>query len=69
MDNPMFQIRDFGNGTWSVIARIWNPQKKFYEHPQHINLSLDEAEKRCRELIKKPVSIDEIVNNWTYIGD
>lgn len=69
MENPMIQIRDFGDGTWSVMARIWNPQKKFYEHPQLINLTKDEAEKKCQELINNPPSVDVIAKTWTYIGD
>lgn len=69
MDNPIIQIRDFGDGTWSVMARVWNPQKKFFEHPQLINLTKEEAEKQCQELIKNPPSVDDIVKTWTYIGD
>lgn len=55
MDNPIIQIRDFGDGTWSVIARVWTPQKEFYEHPIYINLTKEEAQKYCQYLINKGV--------------
>ena len=69
MENPMIQIREFHDGTWSVMARIWNPQKKFYEHPNLINLTREEAEKYCQEYIENTPSVDYIVDNWEYIGD
>ena len=30
---PIVEIRKFWDGSYSVIARVWGPQKKFYEHP------------------------------------
>lgn len=36
MDNPMIQVRDFGDGTWSVMARVWNPQKLLTQKFQNI---------------------------------
>jgi len=67
--NPLIQIREFVDGTWSVVARIWNPQKKFYEHPTLINLTKKEAQKHCSILIKNPPTIYEIVKHWRFIGD
>lgn len=67
--NPLIQIREFVDGTWSVVARIWNPQKKFYEHPTLINLPKKEAQKHCSVLIKNPPTIYEIVKHWRFIGD
>lgn len=67
--NPLIQIREFVDGTWSVVARIWNPKKKFYEHPTLINLTKKEAQKHCSVLIKNPPTIYEIVKHWRFIGD
>lgn len=69
MNNPNIEIRDFRDGTFSVIARLWNPQKKFYEHPTLINLTKEEAKKHCFKIIKGEPTIEEIVSNWVYIGD
>lgn len=69
MNNPLFQIRDFGDGTWSVIVSVWNPTKKFYEHPSFINLSKEEAITECNILIIDPITIQDIEKSWTYIGD
>lgn len=69
LKNPMIHIRDFADGTYSVTARVWNPQKKFYEHPTLINLSLKDAKKACGEIIKQNPTIEEIINTWIYIGD
>ena len=44
---PIMQIREFHDGTWSVMARIYNPQKAFYEHPEYINLTKEKALKQC----------------------
>lgn len=68
VNSPIMQIRESADGTWSVIARVWNPQKKFFEHPKYINLTKGEAEKRCQELIKNPPSVDTIVKTWVFIG-
>jgi len=68
-NNPNFEIRDFRDGTFSVIARLWNPQKKFYEHPTLINLTEEEAKEHCFEIIKDNPSIEEIVYSWVYIGN
>jgi len=62
-------VREFHDGTYSVAVRIYNPQKKFYEHPTFINLSKDIAQKKCDELIKNPPTIQEVLVNWEYIGD
>lgn len=69
MDNVMIQVRDFYDGTFSVMARIWNPQKKFYEHPTLINLTKEQAQEECNKLIKNKPTLEEVVNNWVYIGD
>lgn len=68
MTNPNFELQVFHDNTWSVIARIYNPSKKFYEHPDYINLTYDEARKRCEEIIKQKPSIKEIEKNWVLIG-
>lgn len=69
VENPMIQIREFYDGTYSVMARIWNPKKKFYEHPELINLTEEEARMHCEKLMKHPPSIEEIRANWVFIGD
>lgn len=69
LDNPMIQLREFGDGTWSVMARVWNPQKKFYEHPTLINLTKDEAQNHCHAIMQNKPTIEEIEKNWVYIGD
>lgn len=69
MEEPIIQIRKFHDGTWSVMARVWNPQKEFYEHPELINLTEEEAKKHCGEFIKNKPNVDEIVKNWVYIGN
>ncbi|MDD2269235.1 MAG: hypothetical protein PHY15_06765 [Eubacteriales bacterium] len=69
MDNPMIQTRKCGDGTWSVIAKVWNPQKRFYEHPTLINLTKEVAQAQCQEIIKQNPSIKEVIGTWEYIGD
>lgn len=69
LSNPTIQIREFHDGTWSIMARIWNPQKKFYEHPSLINLTKEEAQKECNKILKETPSIEHIVSNWVYIGN
>lgn len=69
MDNPMIQIREWHDGTWSIIAKVWNPQKEFYEHPTLINLTKEEAEKWCQKQISQSLSVEHIINNWDFIGD
>ena len=66
---PVIQIRQFTDGTWSVIARVWNPCKKFYEHPTLINLTEEEAKHHCNKLIKDVPCLNEILETWVYIGD
>lgn len=69
MEEPIIQIRKFSDGTWSVMARVWNPQKEFYEHPELISLTKEEAKKHCGEFIKNKPSVEEIIKNWVYIGN
>jgi hypothetical protein len=69
MENPNIELRKLGDGTWSVMARVFNPQKKFYEHRDYINLKKEEAEKYCWQIIEQKPSIEEIENTWVYIGD
>lgn len=69
MENPNIELRQFGDGTWSVMARVFNPDKKFYEHPAHINLTKEDAEKKCWEIIEQKPSIEEIQKDWVLIGN
>lgn len=68
MRNPNFELRQFHDGTWSVIARVFDPSKEFYEHPDHINLTEEQAKERCNEIIQENPSISEIKKNWVLIG-
>lgn len=65
---PVFQIRNFGDGTWSVIARVWTPQKKFFEHPEYINLTENEAKLKCQECSEQMIALSTVLNHWTFIG-
>lgn len=67
VNEPILQIREF-KGAWSVMARVWTPQKEFYEHPKLINLTEEEARKHCQEFDKNPPTVEDIVKNWVYIG-
>lgn len=67
-ENLVFQIREFGDGTWSVMVRVWTPQKQFYEHPTYINLPKEDAEVKCQELIKNPPKLENILKTWVFIG-
>ena len=68
MNNPLMQIRQFHDGTWSVTARVWNANKAFYEHPDLINLTKEEAQMHCNRFIENPPTIDEVVEKWLHIG-
>lgn len=68
MESTLIQIRDFGNGTWSVMARVQNPQKEFYEHPSYVNLTKEKAQECCNKVSKNPPSKDTIIKDWRYIG-
>ena len=67
-DYYVFQIREFADKTWSVMVRVWTPQKQFYEHPTFINLTKKEAQSKCQKIIKNPPTLDEILTTWEYIG-
>ena len=62
------QVRTFHDGTYSVMVRVWTPQKEFYEHPTLINLTKSDALKHCHELIKNPPTVKEVLETWEYIG-
>ena len=51
LEKPIIQIREFPDGTYSVMARVWNPQKEFYESPFLINLKKEEALFQCSKVI------------------
>lgn len=67
-DEPLFQIREFGDGTWSVTARIWVPQKQIYEDPELINLTEEQAREQCQKYIDNPISAEDIMENWLFIA-
>ena len=69
MSEPIIQIRDFGDGTWSVVARVETPEKAFYEHPAYIELTKERAQDKCDEVIKEQPSIEEILTTWDCIGN
>ena len=68
MDNPIIQIKKWHDETFSIIASVYNPQKKFYEHPTLINLNKEEAEKWCQKQIEQSLTTEYIINNWDLIG-
>lgn len=68
MENPMIQLREFHDGTWSIMAKVWNPQKEIYEHPELINLKKEDAQKYIKEIINKKYSVNDIIRDWVYIG-
>lgn len=69
MNDITIELRKFGDGTWSVMARVFNPSKKFYEHPTFINLTKKDAEQHCQTIIQQNPSIQEIERTWVFIGD
>ena len=68
LDDIVIQIREFHDKSFSVMARVWTPQKRFYEHPTLINLTKKEAEDACTFLTENLPSLSEIVNQWEFIG-
>lgn len=69
MGNIIIQYRKFPDNTYSIIARVYNPSKKFYEHPTLINLTEDECFICMDEIMEDLPSIQEIERKWTYIGN
>lgn len=69
MGEVMIQYRVFDDETYSVMARVYNPEKKFYEHPEYINLSIEDCMERMNEVMDNQPSVEEIENTWVYIGD
>jgi hypothetical protein len=63
------QIREFSDGTYSVVARVWVPEKKFYEHPTLINLTKEEAQRHVDIMLKSPPTLKEVLDTWKFIGD
>ena len=61
---PVIQLREFHDGTWSIVARIHNPQKKYYEHPTLVNLDRKTVEKEYKEIMKDLPTYSEIEDNW-----
>ena len=68
-NNVQMEIREFHDGTFSVMARVWRPQKEFYEHPTLINLTKEKAQEECHKLIKNQPTLAEIITTWLYIGN
>lgn len=66
---PMIQIRQFHDGTYSVAARIYNPNKNFYEHPDYINLTEEEAKQKCQEVIDQKLTNKDIVATWLHYAN
>lgn len=65
---PVFQVREY-KGRWSVVARIFNPDKEIYEHPLLIGLKKETAERYCEEHSNKDIDINYIIKNWIFIGN
>lgn len=65
----VIELRKFHDGTYSVMVRVWTPQKHFYEHPTFINLTEEAAKQQCMELQKNPPTVDEVVARWELIGN
>lgn len=68
-NKPLIQIREFHDGTFSVAARIYNPQKNFYEHPDYINLTEEEAKQKCQEVIDQNLTNSDIVATWLHYAN
>jgi len=66
----MFQIRELSDGSYSVMARVWVPEKRFYEHPEYIDIwDYEQARSLCQECIDAEISVEEILDCWVFIGD
>lgn len=66
---PIIQIRKFHDGTFSVVARVYTPQKNFYEHPEFINLTEEEAKVKCQEVINSKITTSVIVGTWVHYAN
>lgn len=69
MKNPQIELRLFSDGSWSIQARLWDPQKQFFEHPTHINLTKEQALKRLEDVVNENPTIEDIKKSWEYLGD
>ena len=67
-DKPILQLREYPSGYFSIVARVWTPEKNFYEHPEKIGLSREEAEESWRKLEEEGVSLPEVLRDWEWIG-
>lgn len=68
MDNPHIEIRHINN-LRSIVARVFNPYRQFYEHPDFINLTEEQANKHLVELNAKKPTISHILRDWTFLGN
>lgn len=70
MSNIIYQVREFHDGTFSLMARVYNPQKSFWEHPAHIGyVNKEDVIKLCKEYEQYNLSVEEIMKEWDFIGD
>lgn len=69
MNSVIIQYRVLDDKNYSIIARIFNPEKKIYEHPSLINLTKETCFKYMKRMLANPPCIQEVEANWTYIGD
>lgn len=69
MGDVIIQYRIFHDGSYSVVARVYSPQKEFYEHPTFINMSKDACMTEMNKLIKNTPSVEEIKKDWLLYGN
>lgn len=53
---------------YSIMARVFTPEKKFYEHPTLIELDESQCMKYLDYYIKNPPTMKEVLENWVLIG-
>lgn len=70
----VFHTWTASNGTYSVVARLWDPSKKIFEHPEYIELTLEDSIQKTNELVQQFKLLDEeevartIKSTWLLIS-
>ena len=69
-EKVLFFIREFREDDFSLAVKIWNPQKKIYEHPHFIRKTKGEALAFLDLYLsgKEKISLAEIIASWEYVG-
>ena len=69
MDKVKVQYKIYPDGTYSIVARVYNPEKRLYECPDFMDLTETECMEILEDFLENPPTLHEIEKYWYFIGD